>query len=536
MPGSAPTPAHVPWLRVAYGAVGLLVGVTGGLGNALVTVNLPQLQGALGLDTVQGAWLPVAFVMTSAWASMLLLKMRQQFGLQTFAKWTLSIYLALLLAGLLAHDFRSEFLVRCASGLASAGLNSLGFLYMIQAFPARHRLKALAVGVGLSSLALPLARIASPSLLQLGGWQGLYLFEAGLALLSFGAVTALRLPPSDRFQAFRWADIITFGLFAPGVAMLCAALGLGRVVWWTEAPWVGYALCGAIVLIVLAFTFEHNRRHPFLNTRWMGQSQMIRLALAAMLVRFILSEQTYGSVGLMTTLGMGPDQLRSLYLVILLATVAGIVVSALVLDPTRLGGPMLAALAIMAVGSFMDADATNLTHPHQIYLTQGMLAFAAALFLAPALLFGIAKVLEHGAGNIVSFIATFSLSQSMGGLAGSALLGSLQVVREKFHSNQIVDHLNPANPVVAHQFDVYAGAYAHVLTDPALRAAEGHALVSQLATREANILAFNDVFFVIGVIATITFLWIAAVTVRQRLRTRAQALAAAQANPNAGQL
>ena len=33
------------------------------------------------------------------------------------------------------------------------------------------------------------------------------------------------------------------------------ALGEGRIVWWMEAPWIGYALCAAVVLMnVLIWT------------------------------------------------------------------------------------------------------------------------------------------------------------------------------------------------------------------------------------------------------------------------------------------
>ena len=44
MPGSASMPWHPPYRRVAYALVSLLVAITGGLGNALVTANLPFLQ------------------------------------------------------------------------------------------------------------------------------------------------------------------------------------------------------------------------------------------------------------------------------------------------------------------------------------------------------------------------------------------------------------------------------------------------------------------------------------------------------------
>ena len=47
-------------------------------------------------------------------------------------------------------------------------------------------------------------------------------FELGMALLSFGCVLMLKLPPGDRVKAFEKIDFLTFSLFAPGVACLCA--------------------------------------------------------------------------------------------------------------------------------------------------------------------------------------------------------------------------------------------------------------------------------------------------------------------------
>ncbi|MCH0622821.1 MFS transporter, partial [Klebsiella pneumoniae] len=79
-------------------------------------------------------------------------------------------------------------------------------------------------------------------LLQLDEWRGLYFFELGLALISLACVMALKLPPGDRRKVFEKKDFITFFLLAPGMALLCAVLSLGRLDWWFEAPWIGWAL------------------------------------------------------------------------------------------------------------------------------------------------------------------------------------------------------------------------------------------------------------------------------------------------------
>ena len=55
LPGSPATPDHTtPW-RLAYAFVGVLVALTGSLGNAAVTADLPQLAGALGVTTAEAA-------------------------------------------------------------------------------------------------------------------------------------------------------------------------------------------------------------------------------------------------------------------------------------------------------------------------------------------------------------------------------------------------------------------------------------------------------------------------------------------------
>ncbi|STU84371.1 major facilitator superfamily permease [Klebsiella pneumoniae subsp. pneumoniae] len=80
--------------------------------------------------------------------------------------------------------------------------------------------------------------------------------------MSLACVIALKLPPSDRKKVFEKKDFITFFLLAPGMALVCAVLSLGRLEWWFEAPWIGWALAAAVILIVAAITFEHNRSNP----------------------------------------------------------------------------------------------------------------------------------------------------------------------------------------------------------------------------------------------------------------------------------
>ncbi|WP_207870059.1 MULTISPECIES: MFS transporter [Pseudomonas] len=507
LPGSPSTPLHSPAKRLAFGLVGLLVAITGGLGNALVTANLVFLQGALGATSAEMAWLPAAYVMTNVSMNLLLVKFRQQFGLRAFTEVFLVLYVLVTFAHLLVNDLNSAIAVRAAHGMVGAALSSLGLYYMIQAFPERWRLKAMVLGLGASQLALPLARIFSEDLLQMAQWRGLYLFELGLALSALGCVLLLKLPPGDRFKTFEPLDFLTFTLMASGVALLCAALSLGRIDWWLEAQWIGVALACSIALIFTGLAIEHNRQNPLLMTRWLGSGAIIRLGLCVILIRMVTSEQSTGAVGFLQMLNMGSEQMRPLYWVMLLGAVAGLASSALTISPKHLIIPLFVSLLAMATGAFMDSHSSNLTRPAQMYLSQFLLAFGSTFFLGPSMALGISHV-RANPRNLVSFSVLFGICNNLGGLIGAALLGTFQTWREKYHSNHLVDRLSFLEPLVSARVQSGGAGYARVLADPALRSEAGLRALANAATREANVMAYNDVFMLIGSIAVLTMVWI----------------------------
>ena len=507
LPGGPSFPKHSTPRRIAYFLIGTLVTITGGLGNALVTVNLVNLQGTLGVFAAEANWLPTAYVMTNVSMNLLLVKFRQQFGLRAFTEFFLVLYALITFAHLFVNDLGSAIAVRAAHGMAGAALSTLGLYYSLQAFKKEWRPRGIVISTGIAQLAQPIAYIFSRSLLQIAEWRGLYLFELGLTLVTLAAVLWLKLPPGDRFKAFRPADFLTFSLFAPGMALLCAALTFGRVLWWTENAWVGVALAASVVLLLAAICVEHNRDNPLLNIRWLTNGMILRLAIALMLVRVVLSEQSVGAVGFLRLVGLNNDEMQTLFIVILLATILGIVVSVLVTRPPHLMAPQVVALLIMALGAWIDSNATNATRPAQMYVSQGLLAFGGVMFLGPLLLTLLGSVIANPA-NLISFSVLFGLTQNLGGLIGSSLLGTFQVMREKYHSSVLAEQLSSLDPLVAARIQQYGAAYARQLADPSARTRQGISVLTQTAAREANILAYNDVFLLISIIASLLAAWI----------------------------
>ena len=518
VPGSPYNPDHPVARMWAYGAIGILAGLTGGLGNALVSANISYFQGTLGLTAEEAAWIPAAYATTYICANLILVKFRQQFGIQLFVKLVLLGYVAATVLHLLVHGFWSAMLVRAISGVAAAGLTTLGVVMWFQAVPAPWRIHGLMIGVSVPQLATPLARVIAPSLLEWGDWRMAYMFELGLALLTLTAVLALPLPPSQRDKVFEQTDFLTIALMVPGVALLCSVLALGRTDWWVTTPWLGWALAASMLLLAAAIMTEHWRARPLLMTRFLGQKPILRIVAVAFCVRIIMAEQTYGSIGLLTALGYGTEQFRTLYIIVTLASVAGLLAGVFATRPQSPARPIYMACLLVAIAAFLDSGATNLTGPANVYVTQAMVGFAAVLFIGPAMAIGLSRALLAGPQNFISWLVVFLASQNLGGLVGPALFGTLQTLREKFHSSNLVESVQLNDPIDAWRLAGSAQQVSGVITDPTLRSAEGAALLAQKATREANVLAYNDVFLIISILAFLLFLWGVAIELKMRRR------------------
>src|SRR4030095_12407610 len=237
---------------------------------------------------------------------------------------------------------------------------------------------------------------------------------------------------------------------------------------------------------------DHRCSNPLLQPRWLGRREIVRLAFAAIAIRILVSEQTLGAVGLMANAGMGTDQLQTLFQIILLSSIAGIVVSLVGFRPETPARMIPLACLFIAVGAFIDAGAANGTRPANLYFSQALVGFGAVLFIGPAMVIGISRMLLTGTQNFISWVVLFSATQNLGGQIGSALFGTFQTVREKFHSHDLVEQVVLTDPLVAGRFAGSAPQLGRGHPAPSLQSRPGAAQIARQVAREANVLAWND--------------------------------------------
>ncbi|MFP1132957.1 MFS transporter [Asticcacaulis sp. W401b] len=497
LPGSPHTPRHDTLRRWGYIPIALIAGIAGTLGNGLVSVHSALLAGAYGMDTAEAGWLIAANMSTAVCANLLLVRARQQFGLMRVIEWLVLAYILAAALHIFVPGFQTALLLRAVCGLSGSALIGLAVYSMLQVVSPPDRPKGLVIAFGITQLGIPLARLVPTDILAWDGGSGLSYIELGLGLLVLCAIHLHPVPPTLHAKAFRKADFLTMAFFMPAIVLICGVLANGRAHWWTDTPWLGWMLVVALPLLMVAIWLEMHRHEPLITIKWIKGSDVVRFALIALMVRVSLAEQTYGAVGLLTVGGLGNDQLHTMFVFVMIAMVCGTATGAFMLKPGRMPLAIGISALLIMTGALMDSHASNLTRPEQLYLSQSLIGFGAALFLGPSMITGFLRMLKHGPEAFITFLVLFGMTQNLGALFGSALLGSFQTLMAHRYRQTLSENLLSTNPLVMQHGDFQA-----------------------MLTRESNILAFNDVFRLVALIAFIVAVCMIGSALRHFYQTR----------------
>ncbi len=517
MVGSPATPDHPTRRKVFYLLIGIFIGITASFQNGLLVANLTQIQGEMGLTPVEGGWISVAYNMTNACITVLLYKIRQQFGMALFSKITLFSLLAatslqwlvsshlLDTSAIIIEPYYLEIIARGLSGMVASAMTVLAIFYCLQGMPTAKRISGLILGFGLVQFGIPLSRIISPYLAVDGQLETLFLFELGLTLICFALINILELPPGNTEKVFEKLDFLSFAFFASGLAALAVFLVQGRIQWWTT-PWLSYPLIIAEVTISITLWIETHRKNPMLQVRWMRSRNIIAFTITGAVMRILLSEQNVGAAGLLANLGYGNDQLITFYAVILAASVLALVISIFRTNAMDLRRPVIFAVALIAVGAWLDTDISLNSAPYMFYVSQFMIAFAAVYFMGPMVFEGMFRAIANGPAYIISFSVIFSISQTIGGLAGAAAIQAFTTIRTQIHYADMVSSLNLGDPALMAQVAGAGRMLSTQITDANQANVAAMGQVLQGIQRQATVAAYADLFFLMATIASITTL------------------------------
>lgn len=466
---------------------------------SVVNVSLAHIQGSLnaGLDEV--TWVLTSYLVSNAIVIPITGWLASIFGRKRYLLFSLALFTASSVVCGSAPSLEVLILARVVQGLAGGALQPLSQAILLESFPTAEHGMAMAVfGMG-----VVMAPITGP---VVGGWitdhwswREIFYINLPVGVLAMTMAVLVIKDPAYLRRAKVHVDRWGLFLLCVGIGCLQIVLDKGEREDWFESDWILGMAVVAVVALALFVWVELRAEHPVVNLRVFKD----RSFTAGNLIMF------FGFFALFGTLVLLP-----LYLQKLMGYTA--LWAGLVLGP---GG--LASFAVMPiigtlmrrganprifVGLGLSICAISMRLMSQFNLQAGFwelswprvfLGFGMGMFFVPLTTATFAHIPRP---EMAYATGIYNLLRNLGGSFGVAFATTILTQRAQVHQSFLVEHVTPFDP----QFQIRALGILRwlQLNRPELANSTGVlALIYQEVQRQANMLAFNDAFWVLSWVA-----------------------------------
>jgi DHA2 family multidrug resistance protein len=152
--------------------------------------------------------------------------------------------------------------------------------------------------------------------------------------------------------------------------------------------------------------------------------------------------------------------------------------------------------ALFAGSNFMNVHLTADAAADQLLWPDVVRAVGQALAFTPLSAIATADIEAENAG---SASALFNMMRNLGGAVGIAALQTFQTKREQFHSNLLMQPISLFQQATSLRIEQLTRYFqAHGVVDPAAANRKAAVAIGLRVRQQANILAFSDTFYLLG--------------------------------------
>ncbi len=452
------------------------------LDATIVNVALPTIQGNMGANFDEGAWIITGYIIAAVivipltpWLQQLV--GRRQYYVAAIVGFTITSALCGLSTSLDELVF-----FRVLQGLCGGGLIATGQAIMRDTFPARQ--------LGLSQALTSIGAIIGPSIgPTLGGvltdqlsWNWIFFINIVPGAISAVLCASLLRNPAKRGKPS--LDGIGLALMATGLGCLQYVLDEGERYDWFGDRNIAMTAFVSVASLATFVWWELRQRNPIVDLRILIKN---RTVAAGCLLAMTLAFGLFGGVIL------APQFQQSL--LDFTATLSGLSIltralGIMVMTPITLmllGRFHAKPRVLLGVGFIVVAIANVMTA--QVLTTQSVFGTFVFPLVFGGLGFGMlfvplsVAVLSsvHGL-DTQKATSLLSLCQQLGGSISTAVLVTLLDRRGEFHLNQLAGTITASRPAVAQALQQHAPI----------------AVIAQLVGQQASAMAFADAFYVLG--------------------------------------
>ncbi|NEJ25102.1 DHA2 family efflux MFS transporter permease subunit [Rhizobium leguminosarum] len=499
-------PAAMSPLRMWAAVVGSTLGAFMAVLNIqIVNASLADIQGAIGAGTDDGGWISTSYLIAEIVVIPLSAWLARVFSVRNYLLVNAILFLIFSVACAFAANLQQMIILRAIQGFSGGVLIPMAFTIIITLLPKAKQ----PIGLALFALSATFAPAIGPTiggyLTENWGWE--YIFYVNLvpgalmvgmlwASLDRGPMNLKLLAKGD------WPGIITMAI---GLAALQTVLEEGNKEDWFGSDFIVRLSVIAAVSLTLFLIIELKTAQPLLNLRLLVR----RNFGFGIVANFLLGIALYGSVFVLPIYLTRIQGYNSEQIGMVLAWTG---IPQLLLIPLvprlmkRFDVRLLIIIgfALFAASNFMNVHMTGDYASDQLFWPNIVRAIGQALVFTPLSAIATAGIEQENAG---SASALFNMMRNLGGAVGIASLQTFLSKREQFHSNILTNSVSVFEDATRDRIARLTGYFmSHGVSDQALASHKAVVAIALKIRKQANIMAFSDTFFLLGVALVVALL------------------------------
>jgi DHA2 family multidrug resistance protein len=510
-PESKPAPARPiinPWVVALTVTLATFMEL---LDTSIANVSLPYIAGGLGRSYDEVTWILTTYLVANAVVLPMSAWLSRVFGRKTYYMACVALFTITSFFCGIAPSLNIMLIARVLQGIGGGGLAPVEQAILVDTFAPAKRASAFA----LYTVAIVTAPAIGP---VLGGWitdnynwRWVFLINIPIGILSLFLTNRFVHDPesyaeerkSVRKNGKLSVDGIGIALIGLGSACLEVLLDRGQIDDWFGSPFIIWMFVLGVGALTTAVFWELNQKDPVIDFHMLK----VRNFAIANVFYFVFG------FGLFASTTMIPQILQSLYgyraidaglvlgpgalVITFLAPVGAQLVQRSIIKPK-----LLLFGAVMVVGiSFLHYSHFNLDTDYKHYaLARALQGLGYAFFFVPLSVIAYSQ-LRPDQNNKASSLTNFF--RNWGGSFGIAFATTIAERRQNFHQSRVGGNIAASSPELQqniHQTSAYLQTHGFSPAD-AVTAAYGR--VYEQLHAQTQLLAFMDVFHIIGVITLI---------------------------------
>jgi DHA2 family multidrug resistance protein len=287
-----------------------------------------------------------------------------------------------------------------------------------------------------------------------------------------------------------------------GIGCLQIMLDKGQREDWFSSDFIIWLCVASVISLVIFVIVEMFVEHPIVDLRALKN---FSFSLGNIIIFFVFVN-LFGSIVLL------PMYLQSL--MGYTATLAGLVlapggVATLVVMPivglliTRINskGIVIVGIVVTAYSTYLMSMFNRLADFNTILWPRIIMGIGLGLIIIPLTTLTLSRMKKEEMGNATSI---FNLVRNIGGSFGVAISTTILTRRAQFHQARLIDHLTPFDMTYAMGSGRASQALQQRGLEPAVSGQGGLAAIYEQVIREASMMSFNDVFYLLSVMLVLT--------------------------------